>query len=235
MKECTKCKQSFPKTSEFFCWESKAKGKLNARCKPCLIEDRAKYRQANAEKVREYAKQWRINNDADIKKKKKAYRENNKEVIKERSRIYAEKYAEQIKVRRKLRYQNKTEEYRVRNREYNRKNPERNRLRAREWAKNNPELHRELKLKAGRKRRAIIKGSPASPYTESQVISTYGSNCHICGLEIDFSVPRQVGKQGWEKGLHIDHLIPISKGGGDTLENVRPAHGRCNIDKGASI
>jgi hypothetical protein len=90
-------------------------------------------------------------------------------------------------------------------------------------------------LRAGRKRRAIIKGSPVSFYTQAQVISTYGVNCHICGLEIDFSVPRQVGKTGWEKGLHIDHLIPISKGGPDTLENVRPAHGRCNIDKGANI
>jgi 5-methylcytosine-specific restriction endonuclease McrA len=26
-------------------------------------------------------------------------------------------------------------------------------------------------------------------------------------------------------------LIPISRGGGDTLENVRPAHAKCNLRK----
>ena len=229
-KTCTKCKQTFPKTNEFFSWESKPKGKLNARCKSCLAE----LRKAHADYMREYSKQWRMLNDAEIKKKKKAYRQKNKDVIKERSRIYAEKYRAEIKKRRAIEYQNNKEKYREKGRKYNKNNAERNRQRAKEWAKNNPELHREAKLRAGRKRRAIIKGSPASPYTEKNVISTYGVNCHICGLEIDFSVPRQVGKTGWEKGLHIDHLIPISKGGPDTLENVRPAHGRCNIDKGAT-
>jgi 5-methylcytosine-specific restriction endonuclease McrA len=230
-KACTQCKQIFPATSEFFCWESKSKGKLNARCKPCLSERR----KANADYMREYSKKWRMVNDADIKKKKKIYRQKNKDIIKERSRIYAQKYREEIKKRKAIEYQNNKERYRQKSREYHKKNAERNRQRVKEWAKNNPDQHREAKLRAGRKRRAVIKGSPTSPYTENNVISTYGINCHICGLKIDLSLPRQVGKPGWEKGLHIDHLIPISKGGPDTLENVRPAHGRCNIDKGATI
>ena len=229
-RQCSKCKQTFPETTEFFSWGKKSKGKLQSRCKPCMAE----YRKSNAEYMREYSKQWRMKNDAEIKKKKKAYRQKNKDIIKERSRIYAEKYRAEIKERKALEYQKNREVYREKRREYHKKNAERNRQRVREWAKNNPELHRETKLRAGRKRRAIIKGSPVSFYTQDQVISTYGVNCHICGLEIDFSVPRQVGKTGWEKGLHIDHLIPISKGGPDTLENVRPAHGRCNIDKGAN-
>jgi 5-methylcytosine-specific restriction endonuclease McrA len=43
---------------------------------------------------------------------------------------------------------------------------------------------------------------------------------------------RKVGSKNWEKSLHIDHLIPISKGGSDTLENVRPTHALCNLKKG---
>jgi len=35
-------------------------------------------------------------------------------------------------------------------------------------------------------------------------------------------------------GLHIDHVMPLSKGGPDTLENVRPAHGSCNVKKQAN-
>jgi 5-methylcytosine-specific restriction endonuclease McrA len=229
-KQCSKCKQTFPKTTEFFSWERKSKVKLQSRCKPCMAE----YRKANADYMREYSKQWRMKNDAEIKKHKKAYRQKNKDIIKERSRIYAEKYRAEIKERKAIEYQKNIEAYREKGRKYHISNAERNRQRVKEWTKNNPEQAREQKLRAGRKRRAIIKGSPVSFYTQAQVISTYGVNCHICGLEIDFSVPRQVGKAGWEKGFHIDHLIPISKGGPDTLENVRPAHGRCNINKGAS-
>jgi len=52
---------------------------------------------------------------------------------------------------------------------------------------------------------------------------------------IDLSAPRQCGKPGWDNGLHIDHLYPLSKGGSDNLDNVRPAHGRCNVIKSAKV
>ena len=79
------------------------------------------------------------------------------------------------------------------------------------------------------------RASASSSYNELQVIATYGTNCYLCGLEIDFMSPRKCGVEGWENGLHIDHLFPISKGGADTLENVRPAHGLCNLRKWANL
>jgi len=81
-----------------------------------------------------------------------------------------------------------------------------------------------------RRRKAV----ESKPYNELQVIATYGGNCNICGLAIDFMAPRRCGVTGWENGLHIDHLIPLSKGGPDTLENVRPTHGVCNLTKYAN-
>ena len=104
-----------------------------------------------------------------------------------------------------------------------------------QWKIDNPEKNLEHNRKAERARRARLKNSITISYTESQVISTYGTNCNICGLEIDFNATRQVGKNGWQMALHIDHLIPISKGGSDTLENVRPTHGLCNLRKCANI
>lgn len=71
-------------------------------------------------------------------------------------------------------------------------------------------------------------------YNELQVIASYGGDCYICGVAIDFLAPRKCGKDGWEHGLHIDHLVPIARGGSDTLENVRPAHGLCNLKKWAN-
>jgi hypothetical protein len=72
-------------------------------------------------------------------------------------------------------------------------------------------------------------------YTETEILEKYGTLCHICNLEIDMNAPRQVGRLGWEMGLHLDHVYPLSKGGDDTIENVRPSHGRCNIIKSATI
>jgi len=104
-----------------------------------------------------------------------------------------------------------------------------------QWKIDNYEKTLHSNRKAIRARRARLKNNITIAYTESQVISTYGTNCNICGLEIDFLAPRQVGKRGWEKGLHIDHLLPIAKGGSDTLNNVRPTHGLCNLKKSAKL
>jgi 5-methylcytosine-specific restriction endonuclease McrA len=82
-----------------------------------------------------------------------------------------------------------------------------------------------------RRRRASI----TTDYNELQVIATYGVNCYLFDLEIDFRAPRKCGVPGWEHGLHIDHLVPVSRGGSDTLENVRPTHGLCNLVKYNSV
>jgi 5-methylcytosine-specific restriction endonuclease McrA len=68
-------------------------------------------------------------------------------------------------------------------------------------------------------------------FSANTVIQTYGTDCHLCGEAIDLDAPRTTGRPGWERSLHVDHVIPLSKGGDDTLENVRPSHGKCNIRK----
>lgn len=93
----------------------------------------------------------------------------------------------------------------------------------------NPEKIKQLKSR----RRARKLGNGHSPYTEAQVLEKYGTDCHICLLPIDMNAPRQVGKEGWQLGLHIDHLIALANGGRDDLENARPSHGLCNVSKGA--
>lgn len=94
------------------------------------------------------------------------------------------------------------------------------------WAAN-PDKRRENV----RKRRAMRNNGLVEKYTEQEVLSMYGSDCHICLLPIDLHASRRSGVGEWEKGLHIDHLVPICNGGGDVLDNVRPAHARCNLVK----
>ena len=83
-----------------------------------------------------------------------------------------------------------------------------------------------------RKRRALKVNNECTAYTETDVLDMYGSNCHICGTSIDLEAPRRTGKgEGWQNGLHIDHLISLSNGGADSLDNVRPSHSLCNMRK----
>jgi 5-methylcytosine-specific restriction endonuclease McrA len=82
-----------------------------------------------------------------------------------------------------------------------------------------------------RNRRARKLAVDSDKYLESDILHIYGIECHICQETIDLTAPRQVGTTGWEKGLHLDHVIPLAKGGSDTVDNVRPAHGICNVKK----
>lgn len=97
------------------------------------------------------------------------------------------------------------------------------------WRERTPNARRD------RMKRARLGGGEVGYYSDQDVIDTYGTDCHICGEPIDFTAPRQCGKLGWERSFHVDHVIPLSKGGSDTLDNVKPSHGQCNIIKWATM
>ena len=62
------------------------------------------------------------------------------------------------------------------------------------------------------------------------IIERDGNMCHLCNAEIDLTLARNS-----RFGATIDHVIPVSKGGADTLENMRLAHWICNIKKGNRV
>lgn len=86
-----------------------------------------------------------------------------------------------------------------------------------------------------RRRRASIAGNGFSKYSEAEVLEKYGNFCHLCQMPIGMELNRKVGSEGWQQSLHIDHVVPISRGGEDSLENVRPSHAICNLIKSANV
>jgi len=99
------------------------------------------------------------------------------------------------------------------------------------WRDNNKERYKAKTRKSDNKRRALKRNNYHAAYTQAEVLALYGTNCHICNEPIDLTAPRQPGVKGWEYGLHLDHVLPLSSGGADNLENVKPAHGICNLKK----
>jgi 5-methylcytosine-specific restriction endonuclease McrA len=94
--------------------------------------------------------------------------------------------------------------------------------------------NRTNRAKTNKSRFARSSSEKFNYFSVNTVIATYGSNCHLCNKAIDLKASRKVGAGGWELSLHIDHVLPLSKGGDDTLENVRPAHAQCNLTKGSA-
>jgi 5-methylcytosine-specific restriction endonuclease McrA len=109
------------------------------------------------------------------------------------------------------------------------RNPEKVIKRTRSWQKANPE-----KLITNRNRfRARKSGNHFEFYTLQEVFDTYGTNCYLCDMPINFNVSGKSGSNPqWHSGFHLDHFIGLNDGGSDTLENVRPSHAWCNLSKG---
>ena len=82
---------------------------------------------------------------------------------------------------------------------------------------------------ASRKRVAKDKGVYHENWTEKQLFDTYGTDCYICNKPIDFDAPKR--GEGSDYSSWPDHIIPTSRGGENTIRNVRPCHRKCNQAK----
>jgi len=54
--------------------------------------------------------------------------------------------------------------------------------------------------------------------------------CNICGERIN----KRLRGDAWMRAT-LDHIIPLSRGGTHTYDNVAAAHWLCNMDKGDSL
>jgi len=92
--------------------------------------------------------------------------------------------------------------------------------RVRRWHAEHPERVREITRAALRRRRARLMGaSIADPkLTNAYIAVLAGDPCSYCG----------------EPSEHIDHIVPISRGGGHVWDNVTSACAGCNLSKNRS-
>ena len=83
------------------------------------------------------------------------------------------------------------------------------------------------------KAREVAKRAPGAstePIDPTEVFNRDGWLCGICGDPVDagLSYPDPGSKS-------LDHIVPLSRGGGHTLDNVQLAHLFCNLSKGAAV
>lgn len=80
-------------------------------------------------------------------------------------------------------------------------------------------------------RRALTKGAPeVEVFTSREVYERDQWRCGICAEVVDETL-------SWPDphSPSLDHVVPLSKGGTHTLDNVQCAHLVCNLQKGATL
>ena len=102
-------------------------------------------------------------------------------------------------------------------RKWQRKNPDKVKAWAKRWRDNNPD-----KVRLFSQKRDFRKRNAEGDFTLGEwnsKLEEYNYRCAYCGCELDTDI------------ITIDHVIPISRGGPNYIENLVPACRSCNSKK----
>ena len=170
------------------------------------------------EKLREAHKRWYLLNRERILARQREYRQENRGKINERNNAYTAIHIDQKRVYRHRYYLEHKEILRAQINENRKQHGDKYRAQARVWRKS----HREEETAIMRQRRARLRGAVCSLTIQQwdAIKSAYQQRCAYCGKKVL---------------LTQDHVIPLSKGGNHTPENVVPACRSCNGRKRTKI
>lgn len=111
------------------------------------------------------------------------------------------------------------ENMRERGRKWRAANPDKASESERKWRASNPDKVRAYSRSVQQKRRASCKTETNKAPTPKQLTALLKEPCLYCG----------------DPAEHVDHFIPLARGGAHVLSNLVPACAACNISKGAKL
>ena len=188
-----------------------------SRCKDCLnAQDRAKWA-ADPETNRQKQRERVAKNQEHIRELKRAHQQAHPERYAEIDRKWKKEHREEVNMQARERRQKDIEHYR----EIGRKSYERHAEERRKYSLEYYKLHPEKSVAATNRRRAL-KYASKSTHTEEEwqeLKAFYSFKCLRCGAqEPDIKLTR-------------DHVVPLTQGGSDSIDNVQPLCARCNSKK----
>jgi hypothetical protein len=81
----------------------------------------------------------------------------------------------------------------------------------------------DVQLSLNRKRRARLRDAESDGHSRQQVFERDGGICQLCLAPLD--------PTAW----HEDHIVPLSRGGSDLIENCQATCPPCNLSKGDRV
>ena len=205
LKTCYSChvKKSY---SEFHKCSSRKDGCQRA-CKLCSARISAERNSKNPEVRKKQWASWSAENKDKIKEKDEKYRLENKDHV----TAYRKKY-----------YEANKESILAVGAKYRADDPEAQKARCARWAKANPE-----KCRAKARKRRALKLNAEGSHTIHDIEKMFWLQKGKCA-----NCKSKLKTEG--KGVyHIDHIMPLTKGGGDGPDNLQLLCPGCNIKKNA--
>ncbi len=149
------------------------------------------------------------------------YRKQNAEKARLRTAAWREAHPLAATEAGRKRYALKKDEYVAASKARRLADPETSRAATRASAKRHPERGQACK----QRRRAREAAAPGTHTGADRVavFECYGYRCAHCAEDL-LRLPRAQ--------RHIDHVVPISRGGSNCISNLQPLCGRCNCSKG---
>lgn len=220
IKRCSKCGKEFPATREYFYQDNRRGGRLHASCKACMQAVSKRWRDAHPETIKaSVERSLEKHRDERLARRRERYREN-PIADRERSRRWKEANPDRVREHKRRSYQNNPYRTIERSQEWAKSNRERSRERSRRWKQMNP-----VRVQTNNRNRMVRKRSIEGAHTAADVQAQYNRQrhcCYYCGCELN-------GK------YHVDHVIPLSRGGSNGPENIVCACQNCNLQKGAKL
>lgn len=188
-----------------------------SRCRDCWNAQKRAERAANPEKHQETARKYVEANKEHIRELKRKHQAENPEKYDEAERKYLKTHREEVNTKARERRQQDLEHYR----EIGRNSYDRHAEERRKYSLEYYKLHPEKSVAANNRRRAL-KYASESTHTEEEWMelkALYNFKCLRCGAQEPYIK------------LTRDHVIPLTQGGSDSIDNVQPLCARCNSKK----
>ncbi len=179
------------------------------------------YRNKYSKRISLQKKQWYQKNATRQKEKMRKNYEDNKQAYIDRARLWALKNPDKVKQLK--------QNWQLNNKEYLKEWKKQNPNWEKEWRINNVDKTRQYSRQSRIKRRLLLKNVASESYTLEQIFIRDEGMCMLCFTPVIIDIDEIKYRPS------IDHVIPLSKGGDDTLKNVQLAHFGCNSRKGNRI
>jgi 5-methylcytosine-specific restriction endonuclease McrA len=213
---CHRCLQDWPLTTEFFHKRTAYKTGFAYCCKRCQKEYSATYYAKHSNRIINRVGNYKKQHREQYRRYAQKYYRTHKEQHTKLTKVWKNANKDKCRFWAKRWKQNNPQRYRDGYNDWKKRNPQKVKEIFDRYRKNNPEkmIERNHQATIDARERKL------NGVTAIGIYERDGGKCHLCHRRVS------------RRSFTLDHIIPRSKGGPGSWENLAVAHLRCNVKRG---